>query len=189
MKNWSTYELEEAGYKIENAKITNVDLSMADHGVLTLCMSLEGCGWGCVYGGYVLGKGYVGAKEFEGSPKGMESIMRIMDIVGVDNFKDMEGKIIRVAIKGWRDTIKIIGNVLLNKWFDAESFYKDETEEEKKDIPENVEELRDFVAKSLKDKYNQVDIRRSDSDIVVNVKQMSNGRNDVWIQFPYFHSR
>ena len=38
MKQWTKEELEQAGYKIENAKITSVDLSMADHGVL--CLSI-----------------------------------------------------------------------------------------------------------------------------------------------------
>jgi hypothetical protein len=63
MNNWNQKSLENAGYKIENAKITFVDLSMADHGCLTLSLCLEGEGWGCMYGGYVLGTGYVGADE------------------------------------------------------------------------------------------------------------------------------
>lgn len=127
MKNWTRNELEKAGYKIENARITSVDLSMADHGCLTLSIGLDGGGWGCVYGGYCIGKGYLGAKEFEGSAEGLESIMRIMDVVGVSTFNDMVGKYIRVAIKR-RDIIKIIGNVISEKWFDTESFYNDKKE-------------------------------------------------------------
>lgn len=133
MKNWTASKipdsnqssLTETGYEIENAKITSANLSMADHGILTLRLVLEGAGWGCVYGGYVLGKGYLGADEFEGSAKGMESIMRIMDVVGVEEFNDLKGKIIRVAVKGWGDSVKIIGNVISDKWFDIESFFKD----------------------------------------------------------------
>lgn len=125
MKNWTTQELEKEGYKIENARITSVDLSMADHDCLTLSIGLKGAGWGCVYGGYCLGHGYLGADEFDGSAEGMESIMRIMDVVGVEKFNDMTGKYIRVATKGWGDTVKIIGNIIKNQWFDTESFYKD----------------------------------------------------------------
>lgn len=55
MKKWSEEKLISAGYKIENAKVTHVDLSMEDHGVICLEMTLEGSGWGCVYGGFVLG--------------------------------------------------------------------------------------------------------------------------------------
>ena len=125
MIKWTKNTLKTEGYDIENAKIEYVDLSMADHGVLDLSMGLNGNGWGCVYGGYVLGKGYLGAKEFEGSKKGMESIMRIMDVVGVSRFNDMKGKIIRAAIKGWGEPVKIIGNVIEDRWFDAGSFYSE----------------------------------------------------------------
>ena len=44
MKKYTQEQLTEAGYSIENALITNVDLSMADHGCLTLVMTLEGSG-------------------------------------------------------------------------------------------------------------------------------------------------
>ncbi len=86
-------QLTDAGYKIENAKITSADLSMEDHGCLTFNMVLDGGGWGCNYGGYCLGHGYLGANEFEGSSKGLEYIMRIMDTVGVSRFSDLEANI------------------------------------------------------------------------------------------------
>ena len=116
-------ELESAGYKIENALITSVDLSMADHGCLTLSMGLNGAGWACVYGGYCLGRGYLDAKEFNSPASCGEYIMRIMDTVGVENFNNMKGKHIRIATKGWGDTVKIIGNIIKDKWFDAEEFF------------------------------------------------------------------
>lgn len=85
MKKWSEKSLAAEGYKLMNAEITCVSLNFRDHGVLTLDLSLSGGGWGCVYGGYVLGKGYLGAREFKGSASGLEAIMRIMDIVGVED--------------------------------------------------------------------------------------------------------
>lgn len=120
--------LRKAGYDISNAEIKDVDLSMADHGVLSLQMTLEGNGWGVVYGGYVLGHGYLGAKEFDGSAKGLESIMRIMDVVGVERFNDMQGECIRVATKGWGSSVKIIGNLIKDKWFDIDEFFKEDEE-------------------------------------------------------------
>lgn len=125
MKKYTTAQLIELGYKIENALIENVDLSMADYGCLTLALTLKGNGWGVVYGGYCLGHGYLGAKEFDASASGLESIMRIMDTVGVERFQNLKGKYIRVASKGWGDTIKIIGNVLKDQWFDIETFFAD----------------------------------------------------------------
>lgn len=55
--------------------------------------------------------------------------MRIMDTIGVANFQSLKGKYCRVAVKGWGDTVKIIGNIIDDKWFDPESFFKDYKEE------------------------------------------------------------
>ena len=131
MKKYTQEQLTEAGYSIENALITNVDLSMADHGCLTLVMTLEGGGWGVVYGGYCLGKGYLDASDdfFDGSAAGMEYLIRIMDTVGVEKFQDLKGKYIRVATKRWCDPVKIIGNIIKDKWFDAETFFADKEED------------------------------------------------------------
>ena len=113
------------GYDVENAVIKNADFSMADHGILDMNLCVEGDGWGCVLGGYVIGKGYLGAKEFEGYAKGTELIMRIMDVVGVDHFSQLKGKHIRVATKGCGSAVKIIGNIIKENWFDYESFFAD----------------------------------------------------------------
>lgn len=131
MKKWTTKELKENGYEIENAKITSVDLSMADYDCLCLRMVLEGRCWGTTYGGYSLGHGSLDCKDdfFDGSAKGMESIIRIMAVVGCYRFNEMKGKIIRVAVKSQSDPIKIIGNVIEDKWFDAETFYKEAEDE------------------------------------------------------------
>lgn len=120
----NTKDLIDLGYEILNAKITNVDLSMADHGCITLNMPIEGSGWACCYGGICLGHGCLGADSFDCSPKSMEYIMRIMDVVGVERFSDLKGKYIRVATKSWGDTLKLIGNIIDDKWFDPESFFK-----------------------------------------------------------------
>lgn len=129
MRDWNKEELIAEGYKIENAQITSVDLSMADHGCLTLALALDGGGWGCVYGGYVLGHGYLGADKFEGSADGIEYIMRIMDVVGVEKFNYMKNEYVRVATKGWGGSVKIIGHIIKDKWFDIESFFKDKEAE------------------------------------------------------------
>ena len=130
MKKYTQEQLIASGYSIENALITNVDLSMADHGCFTLAMTLEGGGWGVVYGGYCLGKGYLGADYdfFSGSAAGMEYLIRIMDTVGVEKFQDLKGKYVRVATKGWGSSVKIIGNIIKDKWFDAETFFADKQE-------------------------------------------------------------
>lgn len=128
MKKFTEDKLKELGYKLLNAKVEDVSLNMRDCGALTLSITLSGGGWGVVYGGYCLGKGYLGAddKFFSGSAKGMESIMRIMDVVGVEALEDMKNKYVRVASKGLGSSVKIIGNIISDKWFDYESFFEDE---------------------------------------------------------------
>lgn len=118
-------ELIEAGYRLENAKITSVDFFMEDHGVITLQMVLEGGGFGVVFGGVDLGYGYLGAKAFSGSSKAMPYIMRIMDVVGVSRFNAMKGQYVRIAHKGLGSPVKIIGNIIEDKWFDPDSLFNE----------------------------------------------------------------
>lgn len=116
------------GYEVQNAKITNVSLNMNDHDCLVLDLALDGHGWGCIYGGYCLGKGYLGANDeaFEGSKKGLEAIMRIMNVVGCSDLLDLQGKYVRVATHGIGSSVKIIGNLIDdNLWFDYGTFFKD----------------------------------------------------------------
>ena len=132
MTKWTESKLIKEGYEIQNALITKVDLSMADHGCLVLELTLEGGGWGVVFGGEVIGKGYVGAKDdyWEGYESGIEYIMRIMDIAKCERLNDLKNKYIRVAHKGWGSSVKIIGNILSDRWFDAESFFADKVQKE-----------------------------------------------------------
>ena len=130
MKNWTEESLIAAGYEIKNEVITSADLSTENYSVLDMPIVLNGNGWGVCYGGYALGKGGSHAKieSIEGSKKGMEAILTIMNVIGVDSFKALENKYVRVATKGWGDTIKIIGNIIEDKWFDYGTFFTDEDE-------------------------------------------------------------
>lgn len=129
MKKWTEKLLEEDRYKIINMIVRNANISMKECGAVELLMTIEGAGYVCIYGGYVIGHGYLGAKDFSGSDMGMESILRIMDVVGVETFNDIKGKYIRAAFKGLGSSVKIIGNILEDKWFDIESFFEDKQKE------------------------------------------------------------
>jgi len=109
---------------IVNMKITGTSITMADHGCLTFYVYLEGNGFGCCYGGYCIGHGYLGAKNFNGSSKGPEAMARIMDTVGVDTWEDLPGKYIRVVDAGLGRSITKIGNVIDDKWFDIKEFFE-----------------------------------------------------------------
>jgi len=109
--------------EIVNALIENVSLSMEDHGVLCYYLVLKMNGCGCSYGGRVIGKGYLGAKEFQGYEKGTEALMRIMDVVGVHRWEDIKGKYVRVELPGWGGIVDRIGNIIEDKWFSQKEFF------------------------------------------------------------------
>ena len=112
--------------EIKNARIEKVSITMEDHGCLTFYIVLSGSGWGCSYGGYCIGKGYLGAEEFTASAKGLECIMRIMDTVGVERWEDLSGKYIRLVNPGWGGTITKIGHITDDKWFDIKEFFQED---------------------------------------------------------------
>ena len=111
--------------KIVNARIDKVSISMADHACLTFNLYLEGLGWGCGFGGYCIGHGFLGADddEFSASDKGLEAMMRIMNTVGVEKWEDLEGKYVRCVVNGWDDNIDEIGNLIEEKWFNIKTFF------------------------------------------------------------------
>lgn len=115
------------GYSIENAKITSVSITMADHGCLCYRIMLEGDVWGCAFGGYTIGHGRLGAKDSEFKAEtgnGIVAMMRIMNVVGVSKWEDLEGQFVRVAMPDdWGISIPIIGNILSDKWFDQKKFF------------------------------------------------------------------
>lgn len=122
--------------EIKNVKITNVSLTMADHGCLTFYLTLEGDGWGINYGGYCIGFGFLGSDSFTAeNGSGLVAIMRIMDTVGVERWEDLKGKYIRIVDEGWGSSVKKIGNIIEDKWFDIDEFFKNynkENNDEKK---------------------------------------------------------
>jgi hypothetical protein len=66
---------------------------------------------------------YLGAKDFKGSAKGTEALMRIMDVVGVHRWEDIKGKYIRIVDPGWGGIVDKIGNIIEDKWFSQKEFF------------------------------------------------------------------
>ena len=126
MKDWKEEELIAKGYEIWNGKITSADLDMSAHGCITMWLAIDGGGKGVCFGGICLGHGYVGADPdfFDASGNAMVYVMRIMDVIGVEKFSELEGQYVRVASPGWGGSVKIIGNIIKDHWFDAKSFYE-----------------------------------------------------------------
>jgi hypothetical protein len=114
---------------IENAKITNVSLTMADYCSLVFWITVEGAGWGCNIGGYKIASGMLGAKPEEFTAEhgsGLVAMMRIMDAVGVNKWEDLKGKYCRVKTDGWGGTVDEIGNIIKDKWFNIKDFFAEQ---------------------------------------------------------------
>lgn len=142
MKKWTKDFLEANGYELRNAYIKNVSFGIKDYGFLSLALTLEGDGWGTNYIGPSIGRRYYINKEsiedgnsanFEGYEDGTEAIVRILDIVDCSELESLKGKYVRAAIKRG-ETVKIIGNIIKDQWFDYESFFEDY--EKKQEISE-----------------------------------------------------
>lgn len=124
--------------EIRNAYIKNVSLSMADHGCLTFGIGIDTDHFYTVVGGYMIGRGHLGAKEFDGISKyGLEAIMRIMGTIGVEKWEDLKGKYCRIVDDGWGSKVTKIGHVIKDKWFDIDKFFKEKQNEIQKEKERN----------------------------------------------------
>jgi len=112
--------------EICNAKITDTSIIMGDHGCLTFLIELESGALCVSYGGYCIGNGFLGSDTFSAdNGSGLVAMMRIMDVVGVERWEDLKGKYVRFVADGWGSSVKKIGNIIEDKWFDIEEFFKE----------------------------------------------------------------
>ena len=101
--------------EIKNAIIKSASINMGDRGLLTADLQLEyGNGTSQVFGGYVL---YLPSfySNHELKSYAGHFIFRCMQIAGVEDWKDMVGKSIRV--KASYNEIYAIGNIIKEDWF------------------------------------------------------------------------
>lgn len=106
-----------------NAKIIGTSLGRCDHGMMTFGLHLSWECYGQTFGGYALDRYDREKKEYVGFPDSIEVIAEILSVVGVSEWEDLLGKYIRFVDRG-NDTIRKIGNITEDKWFDIDEFYK-----------------------------------------------------------------
>lgn len=93
-----------------NAKITSTQLGVEDHGIMTAFLFLDYGDRTQCFGGYCLGtpeKPDVSLAKF---------ITRVIEVVGVCNWEDLPGKVIRV--KQEHTKVHQIGHFLKEEWYD-----------------------------------------------------------------------
>lgn len=99
--------------KTMNAQIKKVFLGIEEHGIFTFGLDLElETGFCKGYGGYSL----------EG-PNCWKYLKKIIETVGVTDWKELEGKYIRVKYQNDDATKRInrIGHIIKERWFEIES--------------------------------------------------------------------
>jgi hypothetical protein len=126
MKKLTQVELQQQGYQFQNAEISDVDTVIAEDGTLRTYLILSGNGWRIQYGGYAVGATNPSATEFQATAKGIELLMRLITLVGARSVNGLIGKYVRVAVLPEVGEVKIIGNIVEDKWFDIEDFFKPE---------------------------------------------------------------
>mgnify|MGYP003293911823 CR=1 FL=1 len=113
--------------EIINAKIKSTSLEIEDHGIYTFWITVEFYGGGVSIGGYCIGKCTTeGIRAWTG---GSEAIMHILDTVGVSKWEELPGQYIRIEKGLWGSGTTKIGNIIKDKWFDLDKFFKKKQKE------------------------------------------------------------
>ena len=108
---------------IKNAIIKSTMLGREDHGIMTFMIFVEfdKCVT-CGVGGYMLDEYDKESNKRVFFFFSMETISKVLDVVGVDRWEALPGKYIRIVDNGWGSTINKIGNIIEDKWFDLRKF-------------------------------------------------------------------
>lgn len=110
---------------IQNAVITSTMLGYEDHGILTFWITVKGSGWGVSIGGNALDAYSEQQEERIATGIGFQAVTEVMNVVGVEKWEDLKGKYIRVKSEGIGKRVSVIGNLMEDKWFDIDSFFKE----------------------------------------------------------------
>ena len=110
--------------EIKNARITSTTLGPEDHGIMTANLNLD-------YGGSMQGFGGYSLDVYDDKLKKRvphialaQFITRVMEVVGVEKWEDLKGKVLRV--KGEHGNIHAIGHYLEDKWFNPAEELRDD---------------------------------------------------------------
>ena len=112
--------------QIVNAQIKRTDLGPGETCGFTLNLTLDvQDGYGVIVGGVVLDTYDKWEDERVGTTYGMNVIMRVMEVVGVRRWEELEGKFIRVVSGGIGSSVTKIGNLMKDDWIDFTEYGKE----------------------------------------------------------------
>ena len=108
--------------EIQNAIIKAVTLSTDDHGCLSSWITLDYGGSGQGFGGYALYRPKNCIHHALQSVAG-HFIWRVMEIAGVTNWNELEGKTIRAKCS--HTGVSAIGHIVKDDWFNPTEDFKE----------------------------------------------------------------
>ncbi len=123
----------ENNYIILNGKVEKLLITKVED-KLIFRLVISGDNWGCNYGDYDLA---------EASFEGINSITAIMDTLGVEELSELNGAYLRVAAENADSPVKIVGNIIYDKWFNYDDYYANEIDEDDIEIIEPSEDIGD----------------------------------------------
>jgi len=104
-----------------NATIKSTMLGYEDHGIFTAILNLDYGGAGQGFGLCFLDAYNDKTKEREGTAFGMQFIIEVMKVVGVESWESLKGKHCRV--KADYEKVHAIGHFLKDEWFSPQDLY------------------------------------------------------------------
>jgi hypothetical protein len=110
--------------RIQNAIIKSARLTTDDHGLLTAWLNLDYGGSGQGFGGYALylPKSYSHHADALKYNFAGHFIWRVMEVAGVENWGDLDGKTVRVRQE--HSKVHAIGHIVKDDWFDPTSDFE-----------------------------------------------------------------
>lgn len=116
--------------KIINAQITSTSLGCNDSPAFTFEIWLKGAdGNNYRFGDRCLDTYDRDMKRRIGTAKGMDFLMQTLITIGVSRWEELPGKYVRIVITKKNIqyvSVSVIGNLMKDKWLDAEKFWEEE---------------------------------------------------------------
>lgn len=102
-----------------NAQIKSTKLGFISNGIFdfTLVLEIQG-GGGFAFGGWALDQYDKEKDRRVGTAYGMNMIMQILEVVGVNTWEELKGKFIRIKHTKLGDRVFSIGNLMKEEWID-----------------------------------------------------------------------
>lgn len=127
-------EFTDKNYVILNGMIRNVELYKNAANDFFIRLSISGEGWHCVYGDFKLN-----AKDYDG----FSSLAALMDTLDITEISQLTNTYVRIAAENSLSPVKIIGNIIFDKWYNFEDYYAVQINTDESNLSNNMETEED----------------------------------------------